>query len=109
MTLAANILYGAAITDLHTCLKLLPVPLLRAMHLEESGFGLDTEITAEMLRRGFRPFEVPVGYVGRSKEEGKKIRFSHALECLWVLVKVRTRGRVSYGQRDRSLAPRTWR
>ncbi len=55
MTAAANLLYGSAITDLHTCLKLLPLPMLNLMQLEEEGFGLDTEISAEMLRRGFGP------------------------------------------------------
>ena len=76
MTAAANLLYGSAITDLHTCLKLLPMPMLRLMQLEEEGFGLDTEISAEMLRRGFRPFEIPVSYVGgpRGGEEDSLVR-----------------------------------
>lgn len=106
MTTAANLLFGSAMTDLHTCLKLLPMPLLRLMDLEEEGFGLDTEISAEMLRRGFRPFEVPVSYVARAREEGKKIRAVDALGCLRVLVRVRFRGRIRYGLRDKSLAPR---
>jgi glycosyltransferase involved in cell wall biosynthesis len=106
MTGAANLLYGSAISDLHTCLKLLPIPLLRLMPLEEEGFGLDTEVSAELLRRGFRPFEVPVSYVGRSREEGKKIRLADAFRCLAVLVKVRLRGRTPYGIRDKSIAPR---
>jgi len=107
MTAAVNLVYGAAINDLHTCLKLLPLPLVRAMTLTETGFGLDTEITGEMLRRGFRPYELPVSYVGRSKEEGKKIKFRDAFACFAVMVKVRLRGRVRPGHRDRSLVPRT--
>ncbi len=109
MTIAANLLYGAWLTDMHTCLKLLPVPLLRAMTLTEDGFGLDTEITAEMLRLGFRPFEVPASYVGRTKEEGKKIGLSDAFRCFYVLAKVRLRGKRKPGLRDRSLAPRVTR
>ena len=105
MTAAANVLFGSAISDLHTCLKLLPVPMLRLMQLEEEGFGLDTEISAELLRRGFRPFEIPVSYVGRSRSEGKKIRLSDAFRCLQVLLKVRLRGRTRYGTRDRSIIP----
>lgn len=106
MTSAANILYGSAISDLHTCLKLLPLPLVRAMELTEHGFGLDTEITCEMLRRGFRPFELPISYVGRSKDEGKKIKSSDAVRCFLVMFRVRMRGKVRPGQQDRSLAPR---
>jgi glycosyltransferase involved in cell wall biosynthesis len=105
MTEFANLVYGSAISDLHTCLKLLPLPLLRKMELREHGFGLDTEISAEMLRLGFRPYEVAASYVGRTREEGKKIRLSDAIRCVFVLVKVRLRGRTRYGARDRSLAP----
>lgn len=105
MTAMANVLFGSAISDLHTCLKLLPTPLLRSFDLKENGFGLDTEISAEALRAGFRPFEVPVSYVGRSVEDGKKIQLRDALRCVYILVKVRFRSRTPYGQRDRSLSP----
>ncbi len=107
MTMVMNVVYGSSISDLHTCLKLLPLPLVRAMTMTETGFGLDTEITGEMLRRGFRPYEIPVGYVGRSKEEGKKIKARDALACFWVMFKVRLRGRTRPGHRDKTLAPRT--
>lgn len=105
MTFYANVLFNTAISDLHTCLKLIPVPLMRDLRLTERGFALDTEISAELLRKGFRPFEVPVSYVGRSVEDGKKIRFSDAVRCLYVLTKVRFRPITSYGSRDRSLVP----
>ena len=106
MTALLNIIYGTAISDLHTCLKLLPLPLVRNMTLKEKGFGLDTEITCEMLRQGYRPFEIPISYVGRSKEEGKKIKFSDALECVFVIIKVRLRPKTTPGKRDRKLAPK---
>jgi dolichol-phosphate hexosyltransferase len=106
MTLLANVLFGSAISDLHTCLKLVPMPLLRSFELDENGFGLDTEISAEVLRAGFRPFQVPISYVGRSKEEGKKIRMPDAVRCIFVLFKVRLRPVTPYGKRDRSLTPR---
>jgi len=105
MTLFANILFGSAIADLHTCLKLVPMPLVNSFNLDEGGFGLDTELSAEVLRAGFRPFQVPISYVGRSKEEGKKIRFGDALRCVYVLIKVRLRPVTPYGKRDRSLTP----
>jgi glycosyltransferase involved in cell wall biosynthesis len=105
MTGMANVLFGAAISDLHTGLKLLPAPLLNSFELDEAGFGLDTEISAEVLRAGFRPFEVPISYVGRSKEEGKKIRFSDAIRCVYILTTVRFRPVTPYGRRNRSLIP----
>ncbi|CAB4863329.1 unannotated protein [freshwater metagenome] len=107
MTWTANIMFGAAISDLHTCLKLLPIPLLRAMRLQEGGFGLDTEIACEMLRLGFRPYELPISYVGRSVQEGKKIRVSDAFRSVYILTKIRvSRRRVKYGNRDLTLIPK---
>jgi glycosyltransferase involved in cell wall biosynthesis len=90
LTLAANILFDSCLTDLHTCLKLVPVADFRAVRLSENGFGLDTELTARLLRAGVRPFEVPVSYDGRSVEDGKKISWRDGFQCLSILVKVRT-------------------
>jgi hypothetical protein len=81
-TLAANLLFDACVTDLHTCLKLIPLPVFRSLTLSQRGFGLDSEITAELLRRGLRPYEVPVSYSGRSRAEGKKITWRDGVRCL---------------------------
>lgn len=92
-TLAANVLYDAAISDLHTCLKLLPLPLLRSLDLDEQGFGLDTQITARMLLSGVRPYEVSISYNSRTREEGKKIGWKHGLESIAILRRERAAAR----------------
>lgn len=89
MTLAANILYDACLSDLHTCLKLVPLDLFRSLPLREAGFGLDTEVTASLLRLGVRPFEVPVSYHSRTHAEGKKINWRDGVACLQILGRVR--------------------
>lgn len=89
LTGLANVLFNAHISDLHTCLKLIPSPMLRDLTLNESGFGLDTEVTAQLLRRGVRPFEVPVTYYGRSHAQGKKITWRDAFACAWILFRIR--------------------
>ena len=89
LTLAANVTFDAYISDLHTCLKLMPLDLFRSFPLREAGFGLDTEITAHILRSGLRPFEVPVSYHSRSREEGKKITWWDGVDCLRILGRVR--------------------
>lgn len=94
-TFAANVLFGVYLTDLHTCLKMFPLPLFRQLQLKHVGFGLDSEITGELLRRGLRPFEVPVSYVGRSHAQGKQITWRDGFDCLAVLGRVRLRGRIS--------------
>jgi glycosyltransferase involved in cell wall biosynthesis len=90
LTRITNIMFGACLSDLHTCLKLMPLGMFRSIQLRETGFGLDTEISASLLRRGVRPFEVPVSYFSRSHEEGKKITWRDAFACLWILLRVRT-------------------
>jgi dolichol-phosphate hexosyltransferase len=97
-TRTANVLFGAWLSDLHTCLKLIPVDLVRSLRLRETGFGLDTELSASLLRCGIRPFEVPVSYFSRSHEEGKKINWRDALACLWILLRVRTMARSQFRQ-----------
>jgi dolichol-phosphate hexosyltransferase len=89
LTTLANILFDANLSDLHTCLKLIPLDLFRSLALRESGFGLDTELTTSLLRLGIRPFEVPVSYYSRSHAQGKKINWRDAFACLGVLFRVR--------------------
>jgi len=96
LTSFANVLYGTAITDLHTCLKLFPLEFLRAIELSESGFGLDTQITALALRNGLKPFEIPITYVGRSVLEGKKIRFKDAFVCMSILIQTKLTKQINY-------------
>ena len=89
LTFVASLLFDASLSDLHTCLKLLPVDLFRTLGLQEDGFGLDTEITAKLLARGIRPFEIPVSYHSRSTANGKKITWRDGVESLQVLARVR--------------------
>lgn len=91
LTALANVLFDSCLSDLHTCLKLIPLPMLTTLELTEERFGLDTEVTALLLRNGVRPFEVPVSYYSRSHADGKKIKMRDAVVCAWVLVKVRLR------------------
>lgn len=99
LTLAANVLFDSSITDLHTCLKLIPLPLVRSMRLDSSGFGMDTELTARLLRLGVRPFEVPVSYHSRSRAEGKKISWQDGVHSLRILAGVR------FGPKPRPVLP----
>lgn len=89
LTLVANFLFDSCLTDMHTCLKLVPVEDFRRLILTEDGFGLDTELTARLLRSGVRPFEVPISYAGRSVQEGKKITWRDGIRCLAILVRIR--------------------
>jgi dolichol-phosphate hexosyltransferase len=94
-TFTANALFNTWISDLHTCLKLLPLALFRELPVKENGFGLDTELTAMLLARGVRPYEVPIHYKARSREEGKKLTWGDGVEATWILLRVRMRKAVT--------------
>jgi dolichol-phosphate hexosyltransferase len=102
LTFAANILFDAYISDMHTCLKLVPASLFRQLRLAESGFALDTELTAKILRMGLRPFEVPVTYHSRSTAQGKKLTSRAGVECLRVMARVRRGRAIALGIDDYS-------
>jgi glycosyltransferase involved in cell wall biosynthesis len=90
-TFTANALFNTWISDLHSCLKLMPAALFRELPLTANGFGLDTEVTALLLARGVRPYEVPISYKARSREEGKKLTWGDGVESTWILLRVRAR------------------
>ena len=89
LTIITNVLYGTGLTDMETCYKVVPTTVLRSIKLESRGFDFEPEITAKLLRRGFKIREVPITYVGRSSEEGKKIDWRHGFPALKTLVKFR--------------------
>jgi glycosyltransferase involved in cell wall biosynthesis len=90
-TFTANALFNTWISDLHSCLKLLPLALFRELPVKENRFGLDTELTAMLLARGVRPYEVPIHYKARSREEGKKLTWGDGVEATRILLRVRLR------------------
>lgn len=91
VTLAANVLYNSYIGDLETCFKLLPVRTFRSLRIRSQGFGVEAEVTAKLLKRGVRPFEVPISYRARTRQEGKKITWRDGVEALWILGRERFR------------------
>ncbi|MER7333467.1 MULTISPECIES: glycosyltransferase family 2 protein [unclassified Micromonospora] len=93
VTMAANVLFNSYIGDLETCFKLMPVDLYRSLDVRSRGFGMEAEVTGKLLRRRIRPYEVPISYRARGREEGKKITWKDGVEALWILGRERTRRR----------------
>jgi glycosyltransferase involved in cell wall biosynthesis len=91
VTTAANMLFNCYLGDLETCFKLMPVELFRSLDVRSAGFGMEAEITGKLLRRRVRPYEVPVSYRARTREEGKKITWRDGVEALWILSRERAR------------------
>jgi len=89
LTLVTNILYNTILTDMETCYKVFTREVAERLDLRAPGWGFDPEITAQILRRGYRIYEVPISYTGREFEEGKKISWRDGLTVLWTLLKYR--------------------
>jgi dolichol-phosphate hexosyltransferase len=91
VTTAANMIFNSYISDLETCFKLMPIELYRSLDIRSAGFGMEAEVTGKLLRRKLRPYEVPISYRARSREEGKKITWRDGVEALWILARERFR------------------
>jgi len=91
LTLLTNVLYNTMLTDMETCYKVMRREVLQGLDLQSNGFGIEPEITAKIFKRGYRVYEVPITYDGRSYEEGKKIGWKDGVVALWVLLKHRFR------------------
>jgi dolichol-phosphate hexosyltransferase len=93
VTFATNVLFNAWLSDIMTCQKLLSTRVFRSLDLRENGFAIEAEITARLLTRKERIFEVPIAYRARSREEGKKLTALDGLRVLKTLTRCRIDGR----------------
>jgi glycosyltransferase involved in cell wall biosynthesis len=89
LTLITNVLYNTMLSDMETCYKVMRREVLDGLDLQSNGFGIEPEITAKIFRRGYRVYEVPISYDGRSYDEGKKITWKDGVVALWVLLRHR--------------------
>jgi glycosyltransferase involved in cell wall biosynthesis len=89
LSLTTNVLYNTTLSDMETCYKLVDRTLLEDMTLRADQFDIEPEITAKILKRGVRIYEVPISYAGREFDEGKKITWRDGFAALWTLVKYR--------------------
>jgi glycosyltransferase involved in cell wall biosynthesis len=89
LTFLTNFLYNCWLSDMETCYKVMQTDILRSLNLESKDFRLEPEITAKVLRRGHRIFEVPISYMGRTYEEGKKMKPSQGFLAIYALLKYR--------------------
>ena len=93
VTLVANVLFNVYLRDLMTCHKAIRTDVFRSLPLRASGFTIEPEITARLIQRGERIFEVPVRYRARSFEEGKKLTARDGLRVVLALVRCRATSR----------------
>jgi glycosyltransferase involved in cell wall biosynthesis len=89
LTLLTNIMFDTTLSDMETCYKVLRADVAKTLKIKSDRWGVDPEITAKVLKRGNRIFEVPISYYGREFYEGKKITWRDGFVVLWTLIKYR--------------------
>jgi len=89
VTFACNVLFNVYLHDIMTCHKMIRTDVFRSLPLRSQGFAIEPEITARLVQRGERIFEVPVHYRARATEEGKKLTALDGFRVLGTLVRCR--------------------
>jgi glycosyltransferase involved in cell wall biosynthesis len=87
LTTLSNMSSNLNLTDMETCYKAFRGEVIRSVRVEEDRFGFEPEITAKVARGGWRVYEVPISYHGRTYEEGKKIGWKDGVRALYVIGK----------------------
>ena len=91
LTGVTNVLYGASLTDMETCYKIMRADVARSLCLEANRFDIEPQITARLLRAGHHGTELPVRFEARTRQQGKKIGWRDGVRALNVLVAERFR------------------
>lgn len=89
LTLTTNILYGATLTDMETCYKAFRASFLQNIEIKSNRFDFEPEITAKILKKKARLYELPISYYGREYAEGKKITWVDGIDAIIALIKFR--------------------
>ncbi len=92
LTTLSNIMTNFNLTDMEVCYKAMRREVALSLNLRSERFGIEPEIAAKLARGGWRLYEVPITYAGRSYEEGKKITWRDGMAALWHIVYFRVRG-----------------
>lgn len=89
LTIITNVLYGTSLSDMETCYKCFRREVIDGMVLRSRAFEIEPELTAKILKKGYRIFEVPISYNGRAFHEGKKISWKDGFVAVRTLIRYR--------------------
>jgi glycosyltransferase involved in cell wall biosynthesis len=89
LTIMTNILYNNILTDMETGYKAFRTEIIQGVKIKSNRFDFEPEITAKVLKRGYRIYEVPIYYAGRDYAEGKKITWRDGFSAMWALLRFR--------------------
>jgi len=87
LTTFSNMFSNLSLTDVWTCYKMFRRDVLERIELRENRFGFEPEVTAKVARGGWRVYEVPISYQGRTYKEGKKINWKDGIAAIWCVIR----------------------
>jgi glycosyltransferase involved in cell wall biosynthesis len=85
LTMLSDMTTNLNVSDMETCYKVFRSEVIRGIRLQSNRFGFEPEVTAKVAKGGWRVFEVPISYAGRSYEEGKKITWRDGVVALYAI------------------------
>jgi len=86
LTLLADVFSNLNLSDMETCYKVFKKKVLNEIKLRSNRFGFEPEFTMKVAKKGFRVYEVPISYSGRTYEEGKKIVWKDGLKAIFAIL-----------------------
>ena len=89
LTFMTNLLYSSNIKDEATCYKVFKTDIIKNLNLKCKGFEFCPEVTAKVLKQGYKIYDVTISYFPRDYAEDKKIRWKDGFIALWTLLKYR--------------------
>ncbi|MDQ1419244.1 MAG: hypothetical protein QOJ52_1206 [Acidimicrobiaceae bacterium] len=89
LSVLTALLFNASLSDIETGYKLVDRQVLDSLDLTSERFDFEPEITAKLLRRHYRIYEVPVTYAGRAGTDGRKFTWRDGLAAARTLIRLR--------------------
>jgi glycosyltransferase involved in cell wall biosynthesis len=89
LTFLTNLLYNSILSDMETCYKAFRADVIKNIQIKSNRFDFEPEITAKVLKRKYKLYEMPISYYGRDFSEGKKITWRDGFSAAWALIKYR--------------------
>ena len=86
VTLLSDAFSNLNLTDMETCYKVFKREVLDAIKLKSKRFGFEPEFTMKIAKKGFRVYEVPISYSGRTYREGKKIVWKDGVKAFFTII-----------------------
>jgi hypothetical protein len=91
LTLICSVFYNSIRTDMETGFKTMRTDIFKSLNILSSTFDFEVEVIAKLFKRGYRVYEIPITYTGRTYDEDKKITWRDGLRVLCALLTFRVK------------------